>query len=72
MALLFLEEGDRFHLEDVEAHRILLVSENQLVWFFKAVFELLRGPTDRYYQKFEDLDRGRIKMSKFKTKIVWV
>lgn len=66
------QEGDRFHVEDVEAHRILAVSEFQLVWFCEAVLKLLRGPEDRFYQKFGDLDKGRLMLSKFKTKLGWV
>ena len=40
-----------------------------LYGFSRQVFELLKGLEDRYYQKFGDSDRGRLKMSKFKSKL---
>lgn len=51
-------EDDSFLVEDVEAQRILALSEAQLRWFLEALSELLRGPEDCFFQKHGELDRG--------------
>lgn len=60
------------HIEDVEACRILSVSENHLQWILTALSKLLRGPADGYFQNFGEMNGGRLKISKFKAKIGWV
>ena len=60
--------GNQIHVEDVEACRTLSVSRFHLEWLLTAVSKLLRGPGDKFFQKLGEVDRGRLKALKFKTK----
>uniref|UniRef100_A0A9I9EHS5 Uncharacterized protein n=1 Tax=Cucumis melo TaxID=3656 RepID=A0A9I9EHS5_CUCME len=72
VSLLYLERSNRIHVEDVEASRKLSESETQLEWFLKAVSDLLRGSEDKFFQKPGEVDRGRLKVLKFKARSGWV
>ena len=59
-------------MEDVEAQRSLVVSEEHLNWFLAAIVELVSGLEDRFFMKFGKLDHGRTKLSMFRSENGWV
>ena len=64
--------NDRFHVEDVEAQRSLVISKAHLNWFLTVIVELVRCLEDHFFLKFGELDRGRRKLSKFRSENGWV
>ena len=55
-------------IEDVEANRYISISDDKLRWTQSAISKLLRTPIDRFFKKYADIDRGRLKVSKFQAK----
>ena len=59
------KENNYCIIEDTEAHRILPLSDNQTRWLQEAIVELLKFPADHLFRKHANIDRGRLKVSKF-------
>lgn len=64
--------NDRFHVEDVEAQRSLVISETHPNCFLAEIVELVRAPEDRFFLKFGELDFGRTMLSQFRSENGWV
>lgn len=60
------------HVEDVKAQCSLVISVAHLNRFFDVIVELVRGPKDRFFYKFGELDRERMKLPKFRSESDWV
>ncbi|KGN51638.2 hypothetical protein Csa_008823 [Cucumis sativus] len=65
-------ENDQFHVEGVDAQLSVVVSEAHLNGFLAAIAKLVRGSKDRFFLKLGEFDRGRMKLSKFRSDIGWV
>lgn len=68
---IWKEEGS-CQIEDMEAKRILSVSDNQLCCILSATSKLLRTPVDSYFNKFGNTDKGRLKIWQIQAKFGWI
>ena len=66
------KEEDSCFIEDVEACRSISISVSQLRWTQSVISDLLRTLVDNYFNKFGDIDRGRLRILKFQAKFGWV
>ena len=67
-----LFDKEYFHIEDVEARKILTLSETQLRWFLKEISEFLRGPENGFLLRNGFDDFGSTRLLKFRSKVGWV
>lgn len=65
-------ENGTFLVEDMEAKKILPISNSQLVWFQEAISQLSQKPENEYLFKKEKFEKVVTKFSKFRAKKGWV
>ena len=70
--LLNLVHKDYFHIEDVEARKILSLSDTQFKWFLKEISEFLSGPENSFLLRNGFDDFGSTRLLKFRSKVGWI
>lgn len=63
-------ESNLFHVEDIEARKIIQISLSQLRWFIEAIQELLQSPYNFYLKNRRD-DKGAVRLSEFRSNSGW-
>ena len=56
----------------LQSHPSIVFSEAHLNWFLTVIAEIVRGLENRFFLKFGELDRGRMKLSKLRSVSGWV
>ena len=64
--------NDSYIIEDVEANKFISISETQLWWIQLTFYALLKNPVERFFKKAIDIDRSRMKISKFQANLGWI